>query len=123
VTASMSSATSFWAALSSKRRAGGGLNIGTALRFEGDRTIQRREILLSPSTTFGDKQPMRHPQAKVNAWGDSDTRICRYEMTSDPEPILFTKLSVWILLVDYLRSAVLVIRPRPTRPSVSSSLG
>jgi hypothetical protein len=75
VTASMSSATSFWAALSSKRRAGGGLNIGTALRFEGDRTIQRREILLSPSTTFGDKQPMRHPQAKVNAWGDRHTNL------------------------------------------------
>jgi Abnormal spindle-like microcephaly-assoc'd, ASPM-SPD-2-Hydin len=50
LTARTNSATSIWAALSSKRTLGGGLNIGLPALSKATTTIQRREIFLSPST-------------------------------------------------------------------------
>ncbi|MCU1241417.1 MAG: hypothetical protein JWO71_2143, partial [Candidatus Acidoferrum typicum] len=50
LTARTNSTPSIWAALSSRRRLGDGLNIGLPAVLTGTAVIQRREILLSPST-------------------------------------------------------------------------
>jgi len=50
LTARTNSTPSIWAALSTRRRLGDGLNMGLPAALTGTAVIQRREILLSPST-------------------------------------------------------------------------